>query len=334
MSDYLSIDPKDAIEAGGFLTGKTLTIGGYKLYTTDFNGKSKTDATCVELYFTFPDEAGKRQTQSQKYIAGYVDNVVPSKDGLGLAPPKGASRPGIRQGSEFHAFCVSLVAAGFDEKLAGPLTVLVGLEFVAGSQVIKRPRKASEVDPDAPPKKEYPFVIVASIETLPKDNKKYKGLTEEQIEKVDNERDARRAARATATAAPSDDDEEETPAPKKTKKPAPPADEDDDDEETPAEKADDDETSADDDDSASSDDDDADEPTTDPKVAAAAKSAVLAALDKGSKVKMIQFTKDVFEQIQDQPKVMRNKIIALVQDEDFLAGLKGFTVKNNVVSRA
>lgn len=320
MTDYLSFDPKDAIEAGGFLTGKTLTIGGHKIYENDFDGKLKTARTFVELFFTWPDDAGKRQISSQRYGAGWADNITVSKDGLGLASPKGARRPGVLQGTEFHAFCQSLLAAGFDGKLGGPLTVLYGLEFVAGSQVIKRARKASEVDPDAPPPREYPFVIVASIDTLPKDNKKYKPLTAEQIEKAEEERTEKRKARATAIAPEGDsDDADATPPPvKKGKKP--PVDPDDDD------------GNPNDDDNESAPEETLDEPDDD--VETAAKAACLDALEKGSKVKMIQFTKDVFEQIQDQPKVMRNKIIALVQDEDFLAGLKGFTIKNNVVSRA
>ncbi len=314
MTDYLSFSPEKALDQDSFFSGKNLTIGGFKIFQDDFGKGWKSPMTFVKLYFTWLNDTGKRETAIQKYFCGWGNNVEPSKDGLGLGAPRGATRAGIQKGSDFYEFVVSLASAGFPGKLSGPLSILLGTEFEAASKVIPTKRKAS-VDPDeAPPKAAFPIVVVANIVTLPKDNKKFKPLTDEQMEAVEEERSQRVAARKVATSQP--DEEEETPAPKKK---AVVADDDDEEETEEAESESEDE------------EEEEEEETGDPK--AAAKTALLEALEKGSKMKLIPLTKAAFEAMSDVPKSVRTKAIDLIQDEDFLTSIKGISVKNGVVSR-
>jgi hypothetical protein len=49
---------------------------------------------------------------------------------------------------------------------------------------------------------------------------------------------------------------------------------------------------------------------------------------------MMALAKAAFAEMAGETKTLRNKALELIQDEDFLAGIKGITVKNGVVSRA
>lgn len=320
-----SFDPKDAVDTSGFLTGRTLTVGGVKTHQSEKTyGRQNTPITFVTLYLTAEDDEGEKQVYLQRYLAGWGNNVEPTPDGQGLQAPKGATRAGIQKNSPFYEFCAALVGCGYSGKMSGSLSSLVGLEFEAGSKTEQRRKKAS-ADPDEAPRREFPFVIPVAITTEPGDNRKYKPLSTKEMAKAESDLEDRRAARQNAAETSdefvrgSDEDEEDAPpkrGPGRPRKVVAPPDEDDED----AEEEEDTEPEA--------DEDDEDE------VSALARSSVIKALPKGEKLKMIALAKAAFAVMNGAPKQVRDKALAMIQDEDFLSNIPGVALKNGIVSRA
>lgn len=325
----LSFDPAKAVDTSGFLTGRNLTVGGVRVtQSPEGYGKKGNHMTFVTLYFKSENDEGVSENYSQKYLAGWSDSVIPSKDGLSLVAPKNASRPGVQKGSPFYIFCADLMSCGYTGKMAGPLTSLNGLEFEAGSKTEERKKKS--VDPDEAPKREFPFVVPVNILTEPSDNKGFKPLTDKEIIVVERDIAERRAARSVVASDDSDDagDEDETPPPAKRGRPKKVAEpEEDEDEDEPEDEDEDSDEDSDD----SDEDEDEDEGGGEEK---AASKAVFAVLESGAKMKVMALAKAAFGTMSDLPKPLRSKALALVQDEEFLSGLKGITVVKGVAKRS
>lgn len=336
-NEFVSAHPSTFVDRG-FLTGRTLTIGGVRAVATNFNGKLKDGSTRVGMQFFFTEEGRdgeKRILSGFPYLGAWGDQLAPADNLKGLVPVAGADRPFLEKSSELALFNAALTAAGCPAKLQmGNYQKLVGMEVVLEAQTMPEIRRKKSVDPDeaSAPAKPRTIEVVSKIVTLPADNADYKALTEKEMtahlaEKADKSAARRAAAGEDAPAVVSAEDDDEPKPTKKAAKKAPVVEDEDDDEEVAAPAAG---GFSDDDDEDEDEDGDDDAAASDPAAALASK-LILQVLKAEKKVKGSALLQKVHPLLVGTEKKLVAKVLPLVQSPPFIASIPGVTVKGNMV---
>lgn len=328
---YASADPSTFVKRG-FMTGREITLAGVRAVS---RATRSGDSSRSGIQFLFEEKGrdGERRIISGfAHMGAWGDQLVPSENGKGLSPAKGADKPFVEAESELGFFNAALLAAGFPKKeMTGNYQKYVGTVLVLEEKTLPSFRRKKSVDPDdAAPVKEYKTEVPSKIVTLPSDNDGYKGLTEKEITAHLKERqdkiDARRSAASDADAPETSTDEEETPAPVKKAKKAPKVEEpeedsfedgDDEEEETPAAEE--------------SDDEEEEEDEEENPANTLAAKLILKVLKAEKKVKGSQLLQKVHPLLAGTDKKVTAAVLKLVQSPKFIAAVDGVTVKGNMV---
>jgi len=343
-NEFVSNNPETFISRG-FMTGRTLTLGGVR---AGIKKAGESGRVGMQFFFTEVAKDGERRILSSFLHDGaWGDQMKPSDNLKGLVPEAGADKPFVEKDSPLGLFNTALKQAGCPAKLqTGDYSKLIGMELVLEEKALPSFKRKKSVDPDekAAPAKEYKTEVPSKIITLPADNADYVKLTEKEITKhlkeVEDKRSARKAAQGNdpeldaavdevVDAATADDDDEEPKPAKKGKKAKPaPVEDDDDDEPAAADSFGDDD---DDDTAAAPDADDDDEAPADNPAEALAAKLILKVLKADKKVKGSALLQKVHPHLAGTDKKITAAVLKLVQKPSFIAGIDGVSIKGNMV---
>jgi len=335
-NDFVPNDPKTFISRG-FMTGRTITLGGVRAGTKKAGESGRAG---MQFFFTEVAKDGERRILSGFLHDGaWGDQMQPSDNLRGLVPVAGADKPFIEKDSSLGLFNTALAQAGCPPKLqTGDYSKLIGMELVLEEKSLPSYKRKKSVDPDeaGAPAKEFKTEVVSKIVTLPADNEGYVPLTQKEITAHLKEREDKRSARQAAAnpdaeldeavnavvAAAADEDEDEAPAPKKAKKAAKKVVEEEEEEEEAEEAPAADSFS----DTADDDDEDSDDPAP-----ALATKLVLKVLKAEKKVKGSALLQKVHPHLAGTDKKVTAAVLKLVQSPKFIADIDGVSVKGNMV---
>ena len=342
-NEFVSNNPETFISRG-FMTGRTLTLGGVR---AGIKKAGESGRVGMQFFFTEVAKDGERRILSSFLHDGaWGDQMKPSDNLKGLVPEAGADKPFVEKDSPLGLFNTALKQAGCPAKLqTGDYSKLIGMELVLEEKALPSFKRKKSVDPDekAAPAKEYKTEVPSKIITLPADNADYVKLTEKEITKhlkeVEDKRSARKAAQGNDpeldaavdevvdAATADDDDEEPKPAKKGKKAKSAPVEDDDDEPASDSFGDDDDEPAAADDDEPETPEEDS---TENPAEALAAK-LILKVLKADKKVKGSALLQKVHPHLAGTDKKITAAVLKLVQSPKFIAGVDGVTVKGNMV---
>lgn len=336
MTDqYASADPSTFVKRG-FMTGREMTLAGVRAVERKTRS-GESSRSGIQFLFEEKDRNGEKRIMSGfAHMGAWGDQLIPSENGKGLSPVKGADKPFVEAESELGFFNAALLAAGFPKKLmTGNYQKYVGMVLVLEEKTLPSFRRKKSVDPDeaAVAVKEYKTEVPSKIVTLPEDNSGYKGLTEKEITAHLKERQDKMEARKAASsedapeeaAATTEPDEEDEPKPKGKKK-APKVEE----EEAEDSFSDDGGEEAEEEAAEEPAEEEAEEEEDNPAEALATK-LILKVLKASKKVKGSELLQKVHPLLLGTDKKTQQAVSKLATSPKFIGAIEGVSIKGNMV---